>query len=301
MSRLRAGFGWALSTVPAIVRELREAPEEVLAILVSGPSPLAAELAGALGAGAEPGLVRVVDPSTIVAGAGSALVHVVRGEPTGDDEEVFRLADRAQIPIISLIVGERPANGRILPYVRATDVVYASGVDERGVNAVVERIAIRADEAGPALARDLPLLRPHVARLLVSRYSKRNALISAAIFVPGADMPILTLNQVRMVRRMADAYGVEERQGRALMVAGVVGAGLGFRAIARSALAFIPFAGIPIRAAVAFGGTRAVGEAAIRRLEGVRRTESEEAAARLEAASESTEPGSGERDLGTNI
>ena len=124
-------------------------------------------------------------------------------------------------------------------------------------------------------------------------------MISAAIFIPGADMPVLTLNQL-MVRRMADAYGVEERQARAVMLAGVIGAGLGLRTIARTALGFVPFAGIPIRAAVAFGGTKVVGEAAIKRLEGGRRVEAEEAAARLRTASESTEPGSGEPDLGTN-
>jgi len=299
MSRVRAGWGFALAAIPQIIRELRDEPPEVEPILVAGAVPLATELAGALGAGAGPEFVTVVEPAAIERGAGSVVVCVFRGEPTGE-EEALRRADRAGIPIVALVVGEAPRNGHILPYVPATDVVYAAGVDERAVASVLERIAARTGESAPALAREVPLLRSHVARSLVHRYSKKNALVSAAIFIPGADLPVLTINQLRMVRRIADAYGEDEIRARVLMLAGVVGAGLGFRTVARTALGFVPFAGIPIRAAVAFGGTRAVGAAAIRRLESVRAKEPVEPAATLRTSSESTEPGSGERDLDTN-
>ena len=50
------------------------------------------------------------------------------------------------------------------------------------------------------------------------------------------------------------------------MLAGVAGAGLGFCALARTALGFVPFA-LPVRAAVTFSGTHAVGKAAIAKLE----------------------------------
>lgn len=299
MSRIGAGVGWALAAIPSIVRELREAPQEALPILVSGPKALAVELRAKLAAGGGASFVRLLDLATLDRDAGSVLVHMTRGWPTSVDEETLQLADRAGIPIVCLVLGERPVKGRVFPYVKATDVVYADALDERALDAVVGRIAAVAGEQASALARELPLLRSHVARSLIGHYSKRNAIVSAAIFIPGADLPVLTLNQLRMVRRIADAYGVDERQSRALMLAGVVGAGLGFRTIARTALGFVPFAGMPIRAGVAFGGTRALGEAAIRRLEHTTREESEEAAARLQAAFESTEPGSGERDLDT--
>ncbi len=110
------------------------------------------------------------------------------------------------------------------------------------------------------------MLRPHVARRSSGRTLARTRCIGAAIFIPGADLPVLTLNQMRMVRRIADAYGVEEQQARFLMLVGVAGAGLGFRAIARTALGIVPFA-LPVRAAVAYGGTQAIGRAAIARLE----------------------------------
>ena len=46
-----------------------------------------------------------------------------------------------------------------------------------------------------------------------------------------------------------------------------VGAGFGFRALARELLQFVPFAGWAVKAGVAYTGTRALGEAATRRFE----------------------------------
>ncbi len=265
MSRLRAGVGWATAMLPGMVRELRADVEEPLPVLVSGAGPLADELAAALGAGGEPGLVRRVGLGELEETAGSVLVHVVAGDLGPDDEAMLRAGDRAQLPLVCLAVGF-VGRERVLPYVKATDVVHATELDADAVGGVAGRIAARAGDEAHPLARELPILRPHVARRLVSSYAKKNALIGAAVFVPGADMPILTLNQMRMVRRLADAYGVDDQQARLLMLAGVVGAGLGFRALARTALGFVPFA-LPVRAAVAFSGTHAVGKAAIAKLE----------------------------------
>ena len=66
-------------------------------------------------------------------------------------------------------------------------------------------------ENGTSLAARLPVLRPAVCRQLIAAASKRNALISAAIFIPGVDMPVLTLNQARLVLRIALAYGAGRR------------------------------------------------------------------------------------------
>jgi uncharacterized protein (DUF697 family) len=46
-----------------------------------------------------------------------------------------------------------------------------------------------------------------------------------------------------------------------------VGAGLGLRTVARELLDFIPVAGWLVKGGVAYAGTRALGEAAVRRLE----------------------------------
>ena len=62
--------------------------------------------------------------------------------------------------------------------------------------------------------------------------------------------------------RIARAYGQELDGMRSPELLGVVGAGVGFRAVAREALDLIPFVGWAVKGAVAMGGTRAVGEAA---------------------------------------
>jgi uncharacterized protein (DUF697 family) len=87
------------------------------------------------------------------------------------------------------------------------------------------------------------------------------------VFVPGVDMPMLTLNQARLILRLALAHGEEIDGGRALELLAVVGGGLGFRALAREALGAVPFAGWAIKGAIAYTGTRAIGEAALRYFE----------------------------------
>ena len=45
---------------------------------------------------------------------------------------------------------------------------------------------------------------------------------------------------------------------------GTIAAGFAFRAVARQALGVLPVAGWLVKGAVAYGGTRAIGEAAVR-------------------------------------
>jgi len=84
------------------------------------------------------------------------------------------------------------------------------------------------------------------------------------VFIPGADFPVLTLNQLRLVLRLGAAHGVAIDQSRLPEIAGTVVAGLGFRTVARQLLGAAPVAGWLVKGAVAYGGTRAVGEAARR-------------------------------------
>ena len=95
-------------------------------------------------------------------------------------------------------------------------------------------------------------------------FAKRNAIVAGAVFIPGVDMPILTLNQARLVLRIALAHGQTIDNQRAVELLGVVGAGFGFRAVARELLDLVPVAGWALKAGVAYAGTKAVGEAAVR-------------------------------------
>jgi uncharacterized protein (DUF697 family) len=80
-------------------------------------------------------------------------------------------------------------------------------------------------------------------------------------------MPVLTLNQIRLVLRIALAYGEQIDNRRAVELIGVVGAGFGFRAVARELLDLVPVAGWAVKGAIAYSGTKAIGEAAVRYFE----------------------------------
>ena len=113
----------------------------------------------------------------------------------------------------------------------------------------------------------MPVLRDHVVEELIRRYSRQNAILGTAGGVTRASAPLLTLNQVRLLLRIADAYGFEIDRKRIPEVLGVIAGGMGFRALARSAIGYVPFAGWAVRGGVAYGGTRAIGEAAKRYFE----------------------------------
>jgi uncharacterized protein (DUF697 family) len=67
-----------------------------------------------------------------------------------------------------------------------------------------------------------------------------------------------------MVLRIAAAHGVEVGQERLPELLGVLAGGLAFRAIARQAVGIVPLAGWTVKGAIAFAGTKALGEAAVR-------------------------------------
>ena len=88
----------------------------------------------------------------------------------------------------------------------------------------------------------------------------QNGVLGVAIFIPGADFPVLTLNQIRMVLRIAAAHGEELDKERAVEILTVVAAGLGFRTVARQLVGLVPGFGWAVK-----GGDRLRGHAGRRR------------------------------------
>jgi uncharacterized protein (DUF697 family) len=78
---------------------------------------------------------------------------------------------------------------------------------------------------------------------------------------------VLTMNQLRLVLRIGAAHGVAIDNERVPEILGVIGSGLAFRAAARQALGFVPVAGWAVKGGVAYAGTRALGEAAVKYFE----------------------------------
>lgn len=188
-------------------------------------------------------------------------MYALGGErATADEEAALKRAHKRRVPVVCVV----PAGAeRRVPYVLEDDVVPVAPEGPVPVDAIGERLAERAEEDAVGLAARLPALRRAVSRELIHRFSRQNGILGATIFIPGADMPALTLNQVRMVLRIAAAYGEKIDRERALELIAVLGAGFGLRAAARQALGFVPIAGWAVKGGIAYVGTRALGRAAI--------------------------------------
>ena len=127
---------------------------------------------------------------------------------------------------------------------------------------LAEAIVDAAGEAAVALAAQLPSLRDEVCKQLIRRTARQNAVVGALFIIPGADMPVMTINEAKMVLRIAAAHGEKVGVDRAVELLGVVGSGLGLRALARQALCLLWGPGWAIKSGIAYSGTRAMGKAA---------------------------------------
>lgn len=253
-------------SVWGVVKELRTAAGDFRPLLVAGAPQHAGAIRTALVEGGDPNAVRDLSggpPTPYDLEGARVLVHAVDGpHPAEEDEKVLRLAGRKDLEVVCVLVGVRPDEVPDVPYVLATDVVAVAPGEALPIAEIAERVAERADDTSHQLAARLPALRPAVVESIVKGFSVQNGVLGVAIFIPGADFPVLTLNQIRMVLRIAAAHGEELDRQSALEVLSVVGAGLGFRSISRQLAAVVPGLGWAVKGGIAYAGTRAVGEAA---------------------------------------
>ena len=246
-----------------LVKELQVSARDGKPLAVGGPRELAAVLRRELGKDAKPGAIRQGDDPR----GAAVFVYVLGHESTGDDEQALKRARRARVPIVAVAAGH-VSDDVSIPFVLATDVVRVGAGEGFPVEAIARVIASRLGEDGAPLASRVPVLRGPVCDVLVASFARRCGVLAVAVFVPGADLPVLALNQVRMVLRLEQAYGLDaDPRERAPEVLATIAAGLGLRALARQLLAVVPVAGWAVKGAVAYAGTRALGEATVKRLE----------------------------------
>jgi uncharacterized protein (DUF697 family) len=83
------------------------------------------------------------------------------------------------------------------------------------------------------------------------------------MFIPGADMPLMTLNQGKMLLQIAAAYGQSLDTERVKELGAVVASGFLFRTFARELAGLVPGFGWAVKGGIAYSGTIAMGTAAI--------------------------------------
>lgn len=136
-----------------------------------------------------------------------------------------------------------------------------------GGKALIEELApqiVRAldEDYLVALAKGYPPLRRAVCEEVVRHNARQNAVVGA-LPIPGADMPVMTANQARMVLNIAAAYDEELSMERAKELLGVLAAGFGLRAISRQAVKLVPIGGWAAAAVIGYAGTVAMGRTTI--------------------------------------
>ncbi len=168
--------------------------------------------------------------------------------------------------VLCLITGNRVERDAVEaellnhPPLEPSNIAHVPSLDDAaGISRVIARVL--GDDA-VAAARRHPALRAEVADALIAKAARQSATVGAVAVLPGADLPAITLIQVRLVAQLAAVYGRPLDARRAPELVGVLISAFGWRAIARRALASVPVAGFALRGGVAFSATTTVGEAA---------------------------------------
>lgn len=203
------------------------------------------------------------------------LVLITAG-PTADAAALAgRLAERkaAGGRAMAVLVGPRTDRKPIervflaRPEVELDDLIQIAALDEDGLIAIGRALMRRLGDEAIAAARRHPRLRGPVAREIVRRSSVRAALLSGLPFAT-SEFLILGALQVKMVGQIAAVYDDQVDAEAVAQAGAVVATGFGWRTVARSGSNALPLAGPALRAGIAYGSTRALGEIAHRRAAG---------------------------------
>ena len=207
-----------------VFKESRKAARKRATLAVTGNSPRASEIAALLGAE-----------------RGSLGAEVILRVPEGG--------------------GRLTLSGKA---VEDPDALELSAVREDAVRGELVPRIVRAleDEYVNPLGRGYPVFRRAVCEEIIYKNARENAVIGA-LPIPGADMPVMTANQGRMVLSIASVYGEDLSLERAREMLGVLAAGFGLRAVSRQVVKLVPVGGWAAAAAIGYAGTITMGRATV--------------------------------------
>ena len=145
--------------------------------------------------------------------------------------------------------------------VRAEHVVGAKTLSQLRPRLTKRLLDLFEDHTVP-LARQFPFLREAAAHREIGATAQQNAMIG--VFpLPGADMPIMTANQIKMVMRLAAVHDQPMTYDRLKEVLAVLGGGFALRTTARQLVKLVPGPGWLVGAGLGYAGTWGIGKAAM--------------------------------------
>ena len=240
-----ASAGEYASIVLAGDQALVERARERFARGGTAPSSDAGSLSGPAGVAPAPGLL------------------VVLTTPGEESEVVASLAAAAAKGPVIVAVDGGPGTRSKAGYLAGGIVRLSFSDNDAGWDRLFSLCAETAGDKGIALGRRYPVVRRAAARRLIARTSAQNVFIALVFFVPGSDMPAMTLNQAKMVLSIAAMYGERIDKERAVELAGLVVLGFGFRGLGRLLVRAVPGLAVVMRMITAYSATTAVGLGAI--------------------------------------
>jgi uncharacterized protein (DUF697 family) len=247
------------------LREASASADEVASITLAGDQSLVERAREEFAVGGTMPAVATRDaftgPTPFAAGTGELLVVFVK--PEQEEEVETFLARTVAHKSVILVVDEGPDTRPRAGVTGGGITRLAFSDSSAGWDRLFALCAEAAGDRGTALGRRYQVVRRAAARRLIGKTAMQNVLIAVVFFIPGSDMPAMTLNQARMVLKIAAMYGQPIDKERAVELVATVALGFGFRGIGRRLARAIPGLAIIMKVLTAYTATLAVGLGAV--------------------------------------
>ena len=205
-------------------------------------------------------------------GVSSDLTVLVAGDDAviGEAAEGFRASGSAVLVVAQdaeAVLERARQTGHALADADVVGINPMYPLDDEAKKELGEKIGVwivrNCDEKRLAFSIAYPFVRRPLANEAVNATAIENAGVGFAAIIPGADMPVMTANQFKMVLQIAAAYGQSLSADRAKELAAVTGGAFALRTVARNVVGTVPVLGWAAKAGIAYAGTQAMGHAAI--------------------------------------
>lgn len=247
-------------------------PESDMVVIAAGTTPEVGQVAEDIRRARIPVMVVTASPAAVRSAAEAAGVPIAPADLIAPDQ----VAESDVIPLSRPVVVHSGAAAVAAPDA-AGGIVQDAAQDGISLEPIplsvdmMERLALRMGEWVVATFKETRLsyaqafdfVRRPLALESVRSTAAQNAGVGLVVVIPGADMPVMTANQAKMVLEIAAAYGQPLTAERIKELAAIVGGGFAWRAVARQIIGVVPALGWAVKAGIGYGGTVAMGTAAI--------------------------------------
>lgn len=247
-------------------------PESDMVVIAAGMTPEVGQVAEDIRRARIPVMVVTASPAAVRSAAEAAGVPIAPADLIAPDQ----VAESDVIPLSRPVVVHSGAVA-VAASDAAGGIVQDAAQDGISLEPIplsvdmMERLALRMGEWVVATFKETRLsyaqafdfVRRPLALESVRSTAAQNAGVGLVVVIPGADMPVMTANQAKMVLEIAAAYGQPLTVERIKELAAIVGGGFAWRAVARQIIGVVPALGWAVKAGIGYGGTVAMGTAAI--------------------------------------